>query len=87
MITHAYRVEPEPIILAAVLSPRQVAAYLGLSLATVWRLVRSGRLPQPIRLSPNRCGWRRAEIDRWLDERIAADTVSDPLPLTARIER
>lgn len=30
----------------------------------------AGRAPPRIRLSPRRVGWRRADILRWIDERV-----------------
>jgi prophage regulatory protein len=53
-------------------SPRQLTHYTTLSLATLWRMRRRGELPEPIRLSPGRVGWRRSDIDRWLASRDAA---------------
>ncbi len=34
-----------------------VAALHGIGPATVWRWVRSGRLPQPVKLGPNTTAW------------------------------
>ena len=55
-----------------VLSRRQVAALLGVSAATLGRMVHRGEFPAPIRLSRGRVGWRRATVERWLAEREAA---------------
>jgi prophage regulatory protein len=52
-----------------ILRPRQLADRIGPSLATLWRLRRSGDLPEPIRLSPGCVGWRTSEIDAWLTAR------------------
>ena len=41
----------------------------GLSPATVWRLVRAGRFPAPIRLGVRAVGWRRADIQTWVASR------------------
>ena len=54
-----------------ILRPRELAAYVGLSLATLWRLRRAGALPQPIRLSANCVGWRTSVVDGWLAQRAA----------------
>jgi prophage regulatory protein len=56
-----------------ILRPRELASYIGLSLATLWRLRRAGSLPEPIRLSPNCVGWRVSVIDAWLVARAAAE--------------
>jgi len=55
-----------------ILRPRELSHYIGLSLATLWRLRRAGSLPEPIRLSPNCVGWRTSVIDAWLATRAEA---------------
>jgi predicted DNA-binding transcriptional regulator AlpA len=42
--------------------PGHLATLLGVSLGTVYRLVRAGRIPRPRRLSQRVSGWRAAEI-------------------------
>ncbi len=39
-----------------------VAAWLGIGTATVWRWVRAGRLPRPVKLGPNVTAWRVGEL-------------------------
>ena len=41
-----------------------VAALHGIGPATVWRWVKSGRLPQPHKLGPNTTAWRVGELRR-----------------------
>ena len=55
-----------------VFSRRQVAKEIGVSVSTVWRLVRKGLFPPPMKLSPGRVGWRAVTVWRWLEEREAA---------------
>jgi prophage regulatory protein len=55
-----------------ILRPRELAGYVGLSLATLWRLRRAGSLPEPIRLSANCVGWRTSTVDAWLETRAEA---------------
>jgi prophage regulatory protein len=55
-----------------VLQTRDLKRRLGLSETTIWRGVRDGRFPKPIRLSPGRIGWRESVIEAWLDEREPA---------------
>jgi prophage regulatory protein len=54
-----------------VLSPRLLARALGCSLPTLWRMRQRGELPEPLRLSPGRVGWREADIVAWLEARAA----------------
>lgn len=41
-----------------------VAALHGVGPATVWRWVKSGRLPAPVKLGPNTTAWRVGELRR-----------------------
>jgi prophage regulatory protein len=41
-----------------------VAALNGVSPATVWRWVRAGRLPSPVKLGPNTTAWRVGDLRR-----------------------
>lgn len=41
-----------------------VAALRGISPPTVWRWVRTGRLPAPVKLGPNTTGWNVGELRR-----------------------
>ena len=55
-----------------ILSRRDVACLLDVSLSTLWRLVRNGSFPPPMRVSPGRVGWRAKTVERWIDAREAA---------------
>jgi predicted DNA-binding transcriptional regulator AlpA len=60
----------------AILTERQVARWLGLGEATVYRLRHEGTGPAFIRLSARRVGYRRSAIEAWLKAR-ERDRVSD----------
>jgi predicted DNA-binding transcriptional regulator AlpA len=49
-----------------VLNASQSAALIGLSLPQFRREYRKGEVPQPIRLSTRRLGWRVGDIIDWL---------------------
>jgi predicted DNA-binding transcriptional regulator AlpA len=51
----------------ACLSAELAAAYVGLGETSMRALVDQGRFPCPIRLTMGRVGWRRADLDRWID--------------------
>lgn len=39
-----------------------VAALKGISAPTVWRWVKAGRLPKPVKLGPNTTAWRVGDL-------------------------
>ena len=55
-----------------ILRLREVQQQTRLSKATIYRLLRSGAFPKPIRLGVRAVGWRTEEIDEWLDGRERA---------------
>ena len=47
-----------------------VLALIGLSRTSLWRRVRAGDFPAPVRLggrASRAVGWRRADVERWLE--------------------
>lgn len=55
-----------------ILRPREVCRAIGLSRTTLWRRVRDGQFPKPIRLGPNAVGWRLSAVQEWIDGREEA---------------
>lgn len=52
-----------------IISAHDLVARLSLSRSTLWRLVRRGELPRPLRLSPGRVGWLESDVRKWLESR------------------
>jgi len=52
-----------------ILPTNEVLNITGLSRTTLWRLERTGKFPQRLRLSMNRVGWRKEEVDEWIATR------------------
>ncbi|CAG9252401.1 putative DNA-binding transcriptional activator AlpA [Burkholderia diffusa] len=48
-----------------------VSAKVALEQSTLFEMVRDGRFPRPIRLSSRASRWSEAEIDAWIDARLA----------------
>jgi prophage regulatory protein len=44
------------------------------SRAQLWRKVKDGSFPRPVRLGENRVAWLSTEIDAWIDAIAAART-------------
>jgi excisionase family DNA binding protein len=51
---------------ALLLSVKDVAKLLGVSVRTVWRMRKRGQLPDPMQLSEQTLRWRREEIEQWV---------------------
>jgi prophage regulatory protein len=49
-----------------------VLARMTWSDTTLWRRVRDGSFPQPIRISPGRVAWRESDIEAWITARAEA---------------
>ena len=50
----------------------EVVEITGLSRTTIWRRVRSGDFPAPVRLgslATRSVGWRESEIRKWIESR------------------
>lgn len=58
--------------MSAILRQDAVCARLGISGTTLFRWVRSGNFPKPVRLGPNTVGWIEADVDAWLEARKLA---------------
>jgi prophage regulatory protein len=54
-----------------VLRWREVRDRIGLSRATIWRMVRNGVFPAPVRLGPQSVGWIEREVIEWIADRAA----------------
>jgi prophage regulatory protein len=51
---------------------KRVTEMTTLSRTTLWRMVRQGRFPRPIKISPNRVAWREYDVVDWVQARSEA---------------
>lgn len=51
--------------ISLLLSAKEVAALMGITVRTVWRLVQRGNLWEPIRITRH-AKWHRVEIEDWI---------------------
>ena len=70
---------------ARLLSYRDVCDRVGLSRPSIARMVRDGKFPIPVDLTGNRVGFVEAEVQDWIDARIAARAT--PAARKARADR
>ena len=50
----------------------EVVARVGLSKSTLWRYIKEGYFPKPIKLGPRATGWIEQEIEDWISSRPRA---------------
>ena len=44
---------------------------------SIYRKVRTGEFPAPIKIGPNRIAWLESEFEQWLEERIRLRSATD----------
>jgi excisionase family DNA binding protein len=49
------------------LNADEVAAMLGISERTLWRLLSAGKVPKPVRFGRS-TRWRLADVNEWIEE-------------------
>jgi len=52
---------------------KQVAEYMSVSRVTIWRQVKSGNFPKPIKSSMNVTVWDIRDIDKFMDSKRVID--------------
>lgn len=50
---------------------RDVLDRVGLSTATLYRRIKAGEFPAPMKLSAGIARWRESQVDRWIAEKIS----------------
>lgn len=50
---------------------KEVCRRVGISRTTVWQLIRDGKFPRLVQITPKRKGFVDSEIDAWINARIA----------------
>lgn len=55
---------------AALLGTRDAPGPLPVSHATLWRMVRSGAFPAPVKLTPKVTAWRLEDVRQWMVEAV-----------------
>jgi prophage regulatory protein len=63
---------PTPAIPEPLIENAELSRWIRLDRSTIYRMVRDGRFPPPVRLTDGgRHAWRRADVEQWIDSRIA----------------
>ncbi len=50
----------------------QTLAVTGLTKSTLYRLARLGKFPKPVKLSERASGWKRSDVEAWINSRETA---------------
>lgn len=61
-------------------SPKEVFVITTLSRTTIWRMVKRGEFPAPVRLSLGRNGWPKVAIHLWIRLRCMTIPSNDNFP-------
>ena len=59
-----------------ILRTPEVVKLTGLSRTTIWRRVRSGDFPAPVKLgslASRSVGWRESEIEEWIEQLLVVE--------------
>jgi prophage regulatory protein len=67
---------------------KQVKPRIGLGRVTVYKMIREGKFPAPVKIGALKVGWRESEIDRWIGglERVVLHGQEEPVQTTASEE-
>jgi prophage regulatory protein len=58
-----------------ILRTAEILQVTGVSNATIWRWIKTGSFPAPLKLGPQAVGWRESALREWLESREPAVTV------------
>ena len=59
------------------LTARDVADCLSISVRSVWRWAALGKIPAPVKFTSHVVRWRASEIQRWIDDRTARKILTE----------
>jgi predicted DNA-binding transcriptional regulator AlpA len=52
-------------------SRKEVLGIIGISNATLWRWIKSGRFPTPLKIGARKVAWRTSIVTSWIEARTA----------------
>lgn len=60
-----------PVVDNPLLTVKQVSAWIGMSVATIYRWIAENKFPEPVKLGNRSVRWPKADIEAWLsDQRV-----------------
>ena len=66
--------------------PSEVLSMIGVSRTTLWRMVRDGLFPAPVRITKRNRGYVLDDVEAWMRGRVDGTAIAEALtgPLAAR---
>ena len=61
----------------SIIRPKELAELLSISIPTLYRMINNGELPPKVQIGKRAVGWRRSQIEDWMEERTEEPTISD----------
>lgn len=59
--------------MAALLRQPEVSRRVGLARSTIYKKMKEGDFPPPVRLTNNTVAWRERDVEEWIESRPLAD--------------
>lgn len=54
----------------AIIRPKSAAAYIGMAVSSIYRIEKQDpTFPRRIKLSKRASGWRKSDLDQWLEQK------------------
>jgi prophage regulatory protein len=63
---------------------RQVLEMIGVSRTTLWRMVRAGTFPRPVRITERNRGYVRETVEAWMTARTNGTSMEMEVPAVVR---
>ena len=67
---HAIPINSKELHMQQLLTVKQVSIKVSLSISQIRRLLKNGKFPQPIKISPGRKGWLEKDVDNWIQNLV-----------------
>jgi len=65
----------------------EVEAITGKKRQTIYRDIRAGTFPKPVKLSSQSVAWRKSDLDRWMASLLTSDNKTPAIPFVQRNRR
>ena len=69
---HSEKIDPKWIMSDRLLTRPEVETRCGITRSTIYRMMRAGQFPEPVKVGPSAVRWPESEIEEWLNTRPRA---------------